>query len=271
VIVTTIFDIPAKFAGIFFLPSFRHFNQFMNIQVTKTNSKEIHSLRSLFLQENNFQFIYNKCHLYGWADVYVFSLGAVAFGYGAIWGQNNRADRDAIFEFYIVKPFRKLADECFLQLKEVSRALCIECQSNDRLLSSMLYQYTKNIIADRILFEDQFETNMIVPGLVFSKQEAKSSDSSDERSYSLKQANKVVATGGFLLNYNEPFADLHMEVSAAERRKGLGTYMIQELKKTCYLLGRVPAARCNIDNKASKATLLKAGMGVCGYILVGKI
>jgi hypothetical protein len=54
-------------------------------------------------------------------------------------------------------------------------------------------------------------------------------------------------------------------------RKGLGSLILQELKKACYLAGRVPAARCSIQNKASRAALLKAGLRVCGFMLKGDI
>jgi len=53
------------------------------------------------------------------------------------------------------------------------------------------------------------------------------------------------------------------------RQKGFGSLIVQELKKEAYRIGRVPAARCNIKNKISKATLLKAGFRVCGNILIG--
>lgn len=249
----------------------------MKVQAIKTTLRKIRAFRSLFLQESNFQFVYNKCHAYGWADTYLFMLDGTAVGYGAVWGQNNRSDRDAIFEFYVVKPYRKFAGECFLKLWEASGAVCVECQSNDVLLTAMLYQYSKNINAENLLFDDHFQTQIILPGISFHQQEAKENDRRDEFKYYLKQEDEdeeeevVVATGGLMLNYNEPFADLYMEVKDGFRKQGLGSFMIQELKKTCYLMGRVPGARCNIDNAASKATLLKAGMKVCGYILIGKL
>ena len=62
-----------------------------------------------------------------------------------------------------------------------------------------------------------------------------------------------------------------MEVKEGHRGKGMGSYILQEIKKECYLAGRIPAARCNIKNAASKATLLKAGFKVCGYMLIGEI
>ena len=78
-----------------------------------------------------------------------------------------------------------------------------------------------------------------------------------------------MATGGFLTHYNPPFADLFMEVEQSHRRKGAGGYLVQELTKECYLGGRVPAARCNLENQPSRATLTKAGFRDCGFMLVG--
>ena len=95
--------------------------------------------------------------------------------------------------------------------------------------------------------------------------------SEPEGDYVAALNNEVIATGGFLLHYNKPFADLYMEVHKDHRRKGVGSFLIQELKRACYRAGRVPAARCNIDNIASKATLIKAGLGVAGFMLLGKV
>jgi hypothetical protein len=62
-----------------------------------------------------------------------------------------------------------------------------------------------------------------------------------------------------------------MDVKENCRQHGFGSLMVQELKKEIYRLGRVPAARCNISNNASKATLIKAGLTPCGFRLKGDI
>jgi GNAT superfamily N-acetyltransferase len=62
-------------------------------------------------------------------------------------------------------------------------------------------------------------------------------------------------------------ADLFMEVDERFRRKGYGSYPIQELKRACHEAGRVPAARCNVANAASRATLQNAGMLPCARLL----
>ena len=89
--------------------------------------------------------------------------------------------------------------------------------------------------------------------------------------YVIEADKKVVATGGYLMHYNFPFADLYMEVREDQRRKGFGSFLIQEIKKQCYLNGRVPAARASVHNIASRATLIKAGLQVAGFMLLGKV
>ena len=82
---------------------------------------------------------------------------------------------------------------------------------------------------------------------------------------------EILAHGGLMLNYNIPFADIYMHVKEPFRGMGLGVLIVQELKKLAYDIGRVPAARCSINNRVSKATLLKAGLKICGHRLKGEI
>ena len=81
----------------------------------------------------------------------------------------------------------------------------------------------------------------------------------------------AVATGGALFHYNPPYADLFMEVDEPYRRRGFGSYLVQELKRVCYEMGKKPAARCNAGNVASRQTLQKAGLLPCGRILLGEV
>jgi RimJ/RimL family protein N-acetyltransferase len=243
----------------------------MEIEVYKTDLKEVQHFRMLFLHENNFQFIYDKCHLYGWADTYLFKVDGLPVGYGAVWGASKREDRDAIFEFFVIKPYRKFADAIFRNFHAASGALLIECQSNDMFLPPLLFEYAENINAEAILFKDHAQTNVEIPGVVFEKEIAAASNRSDERKYVMKENDEVVATGGFMLNYNMPYADIYYEVNDQHRNKGFGSLMVHELKRAAYMMGRVPAARCNVGNVASKATLLKGGFQVCGYLLTRKL
>ena len=62
-----------------------------------------------------------------------------------------------------------------------------------------------------------------------------------------------------------------MEVAESHRRCGYGSYLVQELKRVAYEMGRIPAARCNASNVASRATLQKAGMLPCARMLAGAL
>jgi predicted GNAT family acetyltransferase len=62
-----------------------------------------------------------------------------------------------------------------------------------------------------------------------------------------------------------------MAVHEAYRRRGFGSYLVQELKRVAYEQGKRPAARCNPDNTASRNTMQKAGLLPCGRILTGRV
>lgn len=246
----------------------------MTAHAVKVTLEDIQSFRTLFLQETNFQIRYDACHVRGWTDSYLLKIDDVAVGYGSIKGL-QRADRDAVFEFYVIPPFRKWSSLLFTELVAAAKATYIECQSNDLLLSSMLHEFAHKISADTVLFEDHVVTeHKIADAVVRLKHD-------DDRvfehaveplgEYVLDVGGELVATAGFLLHYNMPFADLYMEVRRDQWGRGFGSFILQEVKKACYVAGRVPAARCGIDNNASRATLIKAGMRVCGFMLIGTI
>lgn len=80
-----------------------------------------------------------------------------------------------------------------------------------------------------------------------------------------------MATGGLLYHYNPPYGDIYMEVAEPFRLRGLGSYLVQELKRVCREGGHVPAVRCGTDNAGSRLTLQRAGMSPCGRIVSGRV
>ena len=82
---------------------------------------------------------------------------------------------------------------------------------------------------------------------------------------------ELAATGGLLFHYNPPYGDIYMEVAAAYQRRGFGSYLVQELKRICYDMTRIPAARCGQGNVASRRTLQRAGMLPCARIMRGRL
>jgi GNAT superfamily N-acetyltransferase len=232
----------------------------VTIRARRVELAEIQSLRALFLQEANVQWVHNSFHERGWSEAYLVTLDEVAIGYGA----RSKRDPRPLFEMYVLPGQRRLANRAFAELITVSGADCIEAQTNVPLLMQMLLENSREVAAQNVLFEDDIATDHPNPGVQLVP-------GAEAGEYALERDGEVVATGGFLRHYNPPFADLWMEVKEVHRRQGLGSYILQEVKRECYLAGRVPAARCNLANRASKATLLKAGMRVAGHIVTGKI
>ena len=242
----------------------------MDIRITKTPLEAVQDFRVLFLHENRIQFVHDKCHRYGWADTWIIHLDGAAVGYGSVWGTNKREDRDTLFEFYLLPPFRRHASLVFRGLLAATGVTLIDCQTNDPLLTNMLHESAREIRVESILFQDHVTTHLPLGGAVFHR-ETDTDEGANALGYVLSVGAEVVAGGGFMLNYNMPYADIYMEVKEPFRNKGFGSLIVQELKKEIYQRRRVPAARCNPHNHASKATLQKAGFAVCGAWLQGSI
>jgi GNAT superfamily N-acetyltransferase len=145
------------------------------------------------------------------------------------------------------------------------------------LLLLMLYDCATNITAEAILFEDAFTTHLSCPAGIFRQtipEDAAAVFPHKQEpvgEWILEADGRLVATGGFHAHYNPPYADIYMEVAEAERCKGFGSFLVQEIKRVCYEAGKKPAARCAADNTASRRTLQKAGFLPCGRLLVGDV
>jgi hypothetical protein len=246
----------------------------MEPRAIRTTLKEIQTLRLLYLQEINAQVRYNACHERGWTDSYLLTANGLPVGYGSVKGREIKG-RDTIFECYVIPSFRTMANELFGALLRESEVRLIECQTNDPVLPALTFAYAYNIQSPVILFKEGSVTRYSIPGVIFRPRQDGDilfeHHHEPEGEYVLEMDGKIVASGGFLTHYNMPFADIYMEVTEGFKRAGLGSYIVQQVKRECYLAGRVPAARCNRENAASKATLLKAGLAIAGYMLIGEV
>jgi GNAT superfamily N-acetyltransferase len=250
----------------------------MPVAAIHTELSRIQSQRALFLQEANCQIRYDSVHTRGWSDSYLLTSDGIEVGYGATHkhdGQHTGVERDTVFEFYLSPPFRRQASLFFRELLKVSQARYITCQSNVLLLTHLLFEFGRNINSDTILFGAHSSTNLTYRGgLVRAKRD---DDHIFEHTVEpvgplvLEAHGEIIATGGALTHYNYPFADIFMEVAPGHRRKGAGSYLVQEAIKACYRNGRVPAARTGFDNAGSRATLARAGLAVVGCMLLGEV
>lgn len=141
----------------------------MNVTAVQTDLSSILLLRNLFLQENNFQIRYNAIHERGWSDSYMLMYNEEKIGYGTIRGNQQRIDRDTVFEFYIIPSFRNISSLAFSALLHASNASFIEGQSNDLLLTSLLYEYADNIHSEVILFEGHAKSSWSIDKIIFRR------------------------------------------------------------------------------------------------------
>lgn len=248
----------------------------MLLDVSIVSPEEVQPFRDLYRAEMNCQIVLDSWHGRGWTDSYMFRLNGRVVGYGLVGGVRANP-KDVITEFYILPPHRGSALPLFRRLADVSRARSVEVQTNDVLLTLMLYDCATRIEGEAVLFRDAFTTTLAAPGVTFrgvteSDRESILSQGLDAAAaWMIESDGAVAATGGVLFHYNIPYGDIFMGVAERCRRRGFGSYLVQELKRTCYELGRVPAARCNASNMASRATLQKAGMLPCARVLTGVI
>jgi GNAT superfamily N-acetyltransferase len=246
----------------------------MNIEVARVEVDEIMPLRELYRQEMNCQIIHDSFPRRGFSDAYLIRLGGRIAGYGLV---ANRHDPDTVNEFYTLPADRAAALPMFRQLLEVSQATRIRAQSNDRLMLLMLYDCAANITSDTILFEDAFSTHLTCPtGLLrkvteADKEQLEANKLDSGAGWVIESDGVPVAAGDVLFHYNPPYGDIYMAVHEGYRRRGFGSYLVQELKRIAYEMGKTPAARCNVANVGSRKTLQKAGLLPCGRILVGEV
>jgi GNAT superfamily N-acetyltransferase len=238
----------------------------MQIQARRAEYRDVEALRELYRQEANCQIIRDSFLPRGLADPYLILVGGEVGGYGAV---ANRYDKGRLTEFYTLPHARGLALPMCRELLAVSQATHVEAQTNIPLMLLMLFDCATNVTAEKILFHDAHATHLPCPDGRFRRRVVE--DQGPEGEWVVEAGGAVVAAGGFLCHYNPPYGDVYMEVAEPARRRGFGSYLVQEVKRACYAAGRKPAARCDPGNVGSRRTLEKAGLLPCARLLVGEV
>ena len=247
----------------------------MRIHARRADLTAIAPWRARFLAEIAAQIRYDATHRRGWSDVYLVALDGVDVGYGAIKGSAAVDARDTLFELYLDPATRRHAVPLARAVLAASAAERITCQTNDAGLYGVFRQVAAGIEVEAILFGDHHETALAVPGAIARPR--RDSDVVFEHTAEpvgdvvVEYDEQIVATGGALTHYNPPYADLYMEVRPDARRRGFGALVLQAVKAGCYAKGLVPAARTSVTNLASQATLRRAGLRECGFVLAGRV
>lgn len=252
----------------------------MPFTVTPCPAEDLVRLRRAFVREMACQVVHDSIHVRpGWSVSYRIRdpQGRGCAGYGSIAIAGPWKDRPTIYEFHLAPAVRHRAFEAFEAFLGASGARHFEVQTNNLLLAVMLHTYGTAVESEKILFRDGMVTRHPSQGARLRPTGDSASARRQQRmrqggpEWVLELDGAPVGRGGFLFHYNRPYADIYMEVDQAHRRRGLGTYLVQELKRHCRNCGAEPSARCSPANTASVRTLQKAGLTPHGHILLGNL
>ncbi len=250
----------------------------MKLTALATTVDTIRPWRVRYVREMNCQVVHDSLHARaGWTRPSLIHLGNEPIGYGSVVHGGPWADSPAVFEFYLDPPHRNRAFEAFEALLQVCHAVQIDGQSNDVQLISMLLAFAHDVRSEKVLFEDGMTTGHVAAGAAVRAMTADDAAAASalgidpHAQWVLTLDSAIVGGGGILCHYNAPYNDLFMMISATFRRRGLGTWLVQELKRICQARGNKPVARCSPSNAASIRTLQKAGMVPFGHMVVGEL
>jgi RimJ/RimL family protein N-acetyltransferase len=231
----------------------------------------IAAMREAYRRELNCQIVHDSHHERGFLQSHCLYVDEVMVGYGSVNASNT------VKEFYLLPDRRELSPALFRTLLVQTGAAAIESQSNDPLLMPMLQAFATDVTSDTILFADEASTTLTAPGAVlrqirwYDRPFVFQHAIEPVGNWGIEFDRQIVATGGLFFHYNRPYGDIYMEVAPSHRRRGFGSFLVQELKRIARDGGHVPAARTREDNIASQSTLHRAGMRPCGRIHRGLV
>jgi len=241
-------------------------------------NQETLRFRELHRREMNCQIVHDSIHSRaGWTHSYLLESNSVPVGFGSIAIAGPWKDKPTVFEFFVVPELRSRGFELFETFLAASSAPFFEVQSNDQLLTLLVHTYGGNIESEALVFQDHITTTHPANGatlrLLTPLEEIQGAIQRRQGGgeWRLELKGQSVGKGGILFHYNVPYGDIYMEIGEAFRRRGFGSYLVQELKRECRQLGAIPCARCNTSNIPSRKTLLSAGFLPFAHILHGSI
>ncbi len=240
------------------------------------SAEDVLPLRTRYREEMNCQIVHDSIHRRpGWTLTYRLEAGDKAVGFGTVAIAGPWKDRPTLFEFYLLPEYRGRAFELFESLLAACKSPYFEIQSNEALPFIMAHTYGRDIVSEKIVFRDAETTAHPGQGAALIRATSEDDDRTclEERSgsseWTLRLDGDPIGKGGIAFHYNRPYADVYMNIDAAYRRRGFGAFLVQELKRECYLIGAVPAARCSPENTGSFRTLQRAGFVPFAHILIG--
>lgn len=250
----------------------------MNAGAELSTAETILPLRTRHRAEMNCQIVHDSIHgRQGWSLTFSLSANGTAAGFASIAIAGPWKDKPTVYEFYVLPEYRHQAFHLFEAFLAVGQPRFLELQSNDALFLAVALAYAENIATESIVFHDKLTTALPSRGAslrsVTPEQEIHAAIERRQGGgeWLLELDGVEVGKGGLLFHYNRPYGDIYMEINEPFRSRGLGSYLVQELKCLAYSLGATPCARCNPTNRASQKTLQRAGFVPYAHILNGSI
>ncbi|MFO1459710.1 MAG: GNAT family N-acetyltransferase [Verrucomicrobiota bacterium] len=250
----------------------------MNLRIERIPPADTLPLRVQLREEMNRQIVHDSIHRReGWTHTYGIFLGEVAVGFASAAVSGPWTDRPTVIEFYLLPPCRSRAFEAFEQFLRVSGATHFEAQTNEPLYPTLALAFGRDLFTEKIIFENGPATSLPSGGAslraITSPEEVQAAMNRRQGGgeWILELEGQPIGKGGILFHYNRPYGDVYMEVDGSHRRRGFGSYLVQELRQACFDFGAIPAARCNADNVASRRTLQRAGFLPVATMLCGAI
>src|SRR5438270_644968 len=187
----------------------------MRATATPTSPTAVLPLRVRYRQEMNCQIVHDSIHRrVGWTSTYALHLDDIHVGFGSVAVGGPWAGKATIFEFFVLPPYRSHAFHLFEVFLDASGARLMEIQSNDALLAVMLHTYARDVSSEKIVFHDSVTTALAPNGAILQKVTAdeETLDAIAQRQggteWRLQLGADLVATGGILFHYNEPYGDI---------------------------------------------------------------
>ena len=266
----------------------------MHVEIELTTVDQVADLRFLYARELDDMIRYEREIRQGQTRIYTMRSGGALIGYGILHGE--REDRSTVVEFFLLPQYRRHTVPVFDRFTEATEATGVQARTNDTGLLLLVYERTRDIVPGNFYFRDAETTHHPVPGTSFrvitlddldilapimTTLEGWPFDVPDREGLArwiasgegrlLEDEGGIAAIGTILHGYNPPFANIGMAVMKRARRRGYGTYLVEELKRETYATGKIPRAGCAVWNEASRATLLRAGFLVNARVLRGTL
>ena len=236
------------------------------VDVRSVNLEDVADLREAYRAEADGQIVHYSILARKLGQPYLVVCDGDPAAYGGVWTEHFPG---RVMEFWAHRRFRDARRELFAHFVQRSGATEIEAQTNMPGMLELLCAAGTGSTEEKILFRDGGPSAVTCAGAIFRRR--RTGEEGPEGEWVVELEGKVAGGGGILTHYNPPYADLYMAVVPESRRRGVGSYLVQELRRVCRERGLTPAARCNPDNLASWRALERGHMVECGRLLAARL